>query len=93
MANSDGNKPENEAAGGKVKPRRRPDLAEILGKFSDAWSFMECGAFYIENQPEEDAGLGPGDGMVCLRHGLALFSAAYDELDFATTHMHSFSTA
>jgi len=80
MAISDGNKPQNEPVGGKAIPRRRPDLAEILGKFNDAWSFLECGAFYIENQ-DEDTGLGPGDGMVCLRHGLALFSVAYDELD------------
>jgi hypothetical protein len=57
----------------------RPDLYEILARFSDARSFLECGVRLVEERGESGPGL--GDESVCLRHGLDLFVAAYKELD------------
>jgi hypothetical protein len=65
--------------GGKAA---RPDLSEILARFSDARSFLECGVRLLEDWDEE-AGPGPGDESVCLRHGLDLMVTAYKELDLA----------
>lgn len=74
--------------GQKVARRKhsRPDLYEILARFSDARSILECGVRLIENQ--NDTGPGLGDESVCLRHGLDLMIAAYRELDMAMAALH-----
>lgn len=66
----------------KGRKAARPDLSEILRRFSEARSLLECGVRLLEDWDEE-AGPGPGDEYVCLRHGLNLLIAAYKELDLA----------
>lgn len=66
----------------KGRKAARPDLSEILARFSDARSFLECGVRLLEDWDEE-AGPGPGDESVCLRHGLNLLKDAYRHLDSA----------
>lgn len=67
----------------KGRKATRPDLSEILARFSDARSFLECGVRLLEDW--EGDGPGPGDEAVCLRHGLVLLASAYRELDSAIT--------
>ena len=59
----------------------RPDLYEILARFSDARSFLECGVRLLESW--QGCGPGTGDESVCLRHGLKLLVSAYKDLDVA----------
>lgn len=65
----------------KGRKATRPDLSEILARFSDARSFLECGVRLLEDW--EGDGSGPGDEAVCLRYGLDLMVTAYKELDVA----------
>ncbi len=66
------------AAAKNTAPRVRPDLSEILGQFSDARAVIECVARLLDDWES-----GPANEAVCLRHGLKLLDAAYNELDRA----------
>lgn len=73
----------------KEKSAPSPDLYGILGRFSDARSFLECGVRLLDCYMEESGVPGPGDEVLCLRHGLHLLQAAYRDLDGAiVAHGH-----
>jgi len=71
------------------KPRARklradapPDFDDILSRFSEARSFLDCATRLLDDW-DAGAGKGPGDEVVCLRHGLALIRTIYNDLDIA----------
>lgn len=52
---------------------------EILGRFSDARCLLECALRSLDARDNGDAGV----EVVCLRHGLELLRAVYNDLDIA----------
>jgi hypothetical protein len=52
---------------------------EILGRFSDARCLLECALRSLNARDDSDAGV----EVVCLRHGLELLRAVYNDLDIA----------
>lgn len=54
-------------------------VEEILGRFSDARCLLECALRSLDARDDGDAGV----EVVCLRHGLELLRAVYNDLDIA----------
>ncbi len=54
------------------------EIAEILGRLSDARSFLECGTNSLIHR---DAGGFYSPEVVCLHHGLELLRTIYNKLD------------
>jgi hypothetical protein len=65
----------------KARISRSRDLERILGRFSDARCVLECAVRSLEEWHDLDTGV--GDETVCLRHGLDLLGAVYNDLDMA----------
>jgi len=66
----------------KLQTTLPPDFDDILLRFSEARSFLDCAARLLDDW-DPDADKGPGDEAVCLRHGLTLIRAVYNDLDTA----------
>jgi hypothetical protein len=60
----------------KARVSRSVDLSEILGQFSDSRAILECAYTVLDCNAA-------GNEAVCLRHGLDMLSAAYNDLDKA----------
>lgn len=61
-------------------PATKPlDFGEILGQFAEARSFLTVAT----KQLEDDDNDAVSDEAACLRHGLELLNAAYNNLDVA----------
>jgi hypothetical protein len=71
----------------KSKPTRkpaakRPDLREILGRFSEALAVVETAFSALESSQEDDSLLSPG--VVTLERGIDELKRVYTEFDVAT---------
>ncbi len=72
----------------RPEPTPKPDLAEILGRFTDALSMFHCVARALaERQDPHDADSDPvklGDELVTLNQAIAVLTAAINALDGVT---------
>jgi hypothetical protein len=58
----------------------RPSLGAILGCFAEARAVIETSCKALESADDERQS---GDAVMCLRTGVAMLDAAYDQLDLA----------
>lgn len=70
-----------ESAVTKPIQKTREELDALLGRFSDARSILECAVRSLEEWHDPSTGI--GDELICLRHGLTLLGAVYNDFDLA----------
>ena len=70
---------DSDRGGTEEKPADADELFTVLGKFSDARCILECAVRSLESWHGGENGA--EDEAVCLRHGLELLRAIYNDLD------------
>lgn len=68
-------------------PADPPDLAEILGRFSDGLALIETACSALENSLEDETPISPG--LVTLQRGIDELLSVYTEFDVAISKLRS----